>query len=263
MKYYYPQHIHGYARLREDGKTSWGDLHGGTGFDDFSARSFFSAVLPVLQFDTTKPTVLVYGCGTGPDACYLAERGFSVKGIDLIPAAIELAIQQAKLLSLDIDYAVQDICELSPDGEQYDVIVDSYCLQGIVTDADRDKVFSAVRARLKTEGYYLVSTAMFDEDRFSRDQVVDTETGIIYNRYGESRFLHPEGIIDAQTGIVYEILEESPDKYEDAVKIDGVWYLPNRRHLKAPAFRAELEAAGFNVLYQDNEYGGNVICALR
>jgi hypothetical protein len=34
----------------------------------------------------------------------------------------------------------------------------------------------------------------------------------------------------------------------------------NRRHLKPPALKAELEGAGFCVLYQDSGYGGNVIC---
>jgi 2-polyprenyl-3-methyl-5-hydroxy-6-metoxy-1,4-benzoquinol methylase len=263
MKYYYKEHILGYERIKAEGKESWNEIHGGVGFENFSSRAFLEKVLSWLRFSVPTPTALEYGCGTGPGACFLAERGFRVDAIDLIPTAIEMAKQFAKDRNLDINYEVRDICELPHEGRKYDMIVDSYCLQCIVTDADRDEVFSAVRARLKTEGYYLVSTAMFDAGRFSRDQIVDTETGITYNRYGESRFLHPEGIIDAQTGIVYEILEESPAKYENAVKIDGVWYLPNRRHLKAPALRAELEVQGFNVLYQDSEYGGNVICALR
>jgi len=54
-----------------------------------------------------------------------------------------------------------------------------HILQGIVTHADREKLFSVVRARLKAEGYYMVSTAMFDEDRFSEDRILDAKTGII------------------------------------------------------------------------------------
>lgn len=82
--------------------------------------------------------------------------------------------------------------------------------------------------------------------------ILDAETGWVYNKYGS-------GIINAKTSIVYIRLKESPDDYEEAVKIDGVWYLPNRRHLKPPALRAEVEAEGFKVLYQDC---GNIICAL-
>jgi hypothetical protein len=42
---------------------------------------------------------------------------------------------------------------------RYDLVLDSYCLQSIVTDQDRGAVFSAVRARLKPSGYYVISTA--------------------------------------------------------------------------------------------------------
>ena len=87
-----------------------------------------------------------------------------------------------------------------------------------------------------------------------RRLVLDAETGIAYNKYGKY------GIINAQTSIVYERLEDNPDNYDEAIKINGTWYLPNRRHLKAPALKAELEAEGFRVLYQEGEYGENVIC---
>ncbi|MFC1712296.1 class I SAM-dependent methyltransferase [Candidatus Poribacteria bacterium] len=254
MKYYYPEHISGYQRIKAEGKTAWNEIHGETGFENFSSRVFLEEALPQLRFSTTNPKVLECGCGTGPGACFLAERGFQVTGIDLIPTAIELAKQFAKERNLDIRYQVQDVCELSHEGEEYDMIVDSYCLQGIVTDRDREKVFSAIRARLKPEGYYLVSTAMFHKHEFSEDRVVDAETGIVYNRYGKDMF------INTQTSIVYEVLEGSPDDYEDAIRITGTWYLPHRRHRKPPALRAELGAAGFRVLYQSGEEGGNAIC---
>jgi hypothetical protein len=78
MKYYYPQHIQGYARVKAEGKTTWGELHGDTGFGDFSARGFLETALPTLRFNVQHPTVFNYGYGTGPDACFLAERGFRV-----------------------------------------------------------------------------------------------------------------------------------------------------------------------------------------
>lgn len=251
MKYYYPEHVKGYQRIKAEGKTAWNEIHGSTGFENFSSREFLEFALPKLHFSTPNPTVLKYGCGTGPGSCFLAERGFQVDGIDIMSTAIEMAKQFARERNLDIHYEVQDICELSHEGKKYDMIVDSYCLQGIVTDEDRKSVFSAVRARLKLEGYYLISTAIFDEERFCEEVYIwDAETGRVYNKYGD-------GIINARTSIVYIRLKESPDDYEEAVKIDSVWYLPNRRHLKPPVLRAEIEAEGFKVLYQ---YGGNVIC---
>jgi SAM-dependent methyltransferase len=251
VKYYYREHIAGYERVQAEGKTAWHEIHDGRGFDDFPSRAFLQAALPRLSFSATNPSALEIGCGTGVGACFLAERGFQVDGIDLIPTAIEIAVKVAAKRGLDIHYQVQDICELAPEGARYDMVVDSYCLQGIVLDEDRARVFSNVRARLEPEGYYLVSTAVFDENRLREETVFDQASGIVYKRYGEN------GIIDPETGVVYVELEEDPHEYEDAVSIQGTWYLPNRRHLRPSALRAELEQARFRMLDQD---GGNVVC---
>jgi SAM-dependent methyltransferase len=253
MKYYYREHILGYRKVRDQGKTAWAEIHGGEGFENFSSRGFLEVALPTLHFSSPYPLALEYGCGTGPGACYLAERGFRVDGIDLIPLAIEIAREQARLRGLEIHYAVQDICALPHDGVRYDLIVDSFCLQCIVSDTDRARVYAAVQARLGAEGYYLISTAIFDPGRVRQETVIDRETDIVYNRYGE------DGLIDLRTSIVLKLLDDPPEDYEEAVKVGGSWYLPNRRHLQPPALRAELEGTGFRVLYQD---GGHVVCVL-
>jgi predicted dehydrogenase len=104
-----------------------------------------------------------------------------------------------------------------------------------------------------SDNLLLISTAIFDEERFCEEvQILDAGTGRFYNKYGD-------GIIDAKTSIVYVQLDENPSNYEEAIKINDVWYLPNRRHLKPSVLRAEIEEVGFKVLYQD---GGNLICRL-
>ena len=257
MKYYYREHIRGYEKVKAEGKTAWAEIHGDIGFENFASRAFLEKVLPLLHFSVPHPMVLEYGCGTGPGSCFLAEKGFQVDGIDIVPLAIEMAKEFAEERNLTIHYEVQDICELPHEGKLYDLIVDSYCLQGIVTDEDRQKVFAAVRARLKAEGYYLVSSAIFDESRYRPDDIIlDTHNGVVYNGYGESL------IINMQSSIVYVRLEESPNNYEDAIQIDDAWYLPVRRHRKPSALKAEIEAAGFDVSYQDGE-GEHMICVLR
>jgi 2-polyprenyl-3-methyl-5-hydroxy-6-metoxy-1,4-benzoquinol methylase len=258
MKYYYREHALGYQKVKADGKTAWAEIHGHAGFENFASRAFLELALPRLHFPSPDPAALEVGCGTGPGACFLAVRGFQVDGIDLIPTAIDIAREQARVRGLEIHYQVQDICQLPHGGKQYNLIVDSYCLQGIVTDDDRAKVFAAVRARLKPAGYYLISTAMFDQARFREcKRVIDPATGIVYNRYGK------DGLIDLATHIVYSKLPEAPTDYGPAIEIDGDWYLLNRRHLTPPALKMELRSAGFDALYQDDEYGGNVICVLE
>jgi SAM-dependent methyltransferase len=258
VKYYYREHIAGYERVKAEGKLAWHTIHNGKPFDDFASRAFLEHALPLLELAEARPRAHEIGCGTGVGACFLAQRGFRVDAIDIIPAAIEIARKVAAERDLDINYEVGDVCELPLQGDRYDVIVDSFCLQAIVFDEERSRVFAAVRARLRPGGYYLVSTAMFDKERFGEDETVtDERTGVAYHRYGD------KGLIEAETGIVYIELGESPDLYEGATEIAGTWYLPNRRHLRPPALKADLEAAGFTVLYQDEEHGGHVICAPR
>ena len=74
MKYYYREHILGYQQIRAEGKTAWAEIHGYTGFENFASRAFLEKALPLLHFSVPHPTVLEYGCGTGPGACFLAER---------------------------------------------------------------------------------------------------------------------------------------------------------------------------------------------
>lgn len=230
MRYYFAEHQAAYRRLGREGLTQWNDLFEGDRTEDFEAfpnRAFLERALTRTTGD-----VLEYGCGTGAAACFLAARGFRVDAIDLIPEAITLARRFAQERGVAVNFGVQDVCAMPAGSKQYDVILDSYCLQSIVTDPDRANVLRAVRDRLKPNGHYILSTAMYDPDR-------------VYE--GDFRY-------DATTGICYE---KTPEPTTDAVQLDGSWYLPHRRHLQPEALRSELEANGLHVLSQE---GGDVIC---
>ena len=243
--YYWDEHAWAYRRITREGKTAWDDLHGGDGFDAFSHRDFLERVLPTLPLPAGpgQTRALEVGCGTGPGACFLAARGYRVDGIDLIPEAIALARRFAAERGLDVRYAVADVCALGPlpagAAPPYDLIVDGYCLQSIVTDEDRARLFAAVRSRLKPDGFYLVATAMYDPAR----------------EYG------PDSCYDAATGIAYGPVWDASEGNESAVRIGDRWYQPNRRHLTPAALAAELAGAGFRVLRQEGAHGGEVVCA--
>lgn len=263
MKYYYPEHLAGYQRMLGEGKRSWDEIHGqGHGFEFFSSRSFLEQILPRLSFETDTPRALELGSGTGPGACFLAQRGFSVDAIDLIPAAIDLARQIAAERGLDIRYEVMDVTELPHQGSQYDLIVDSYCLQGIVLDPDRRKVFAAVRARLKPRGTYLISTAMYTSRRHHPERSVRVHrSGKVLHRFDD------DGWFDPETAILYSPLLVllstpgfRPEDFPDAVQISGTPYLPRRRYWNPSQLRAELEDQGFRVLLQSGDLGQHVVC---
>lgn len=44
--------------------------------------------------------------------------------------------------------------------------------------------------------------------------------------------------------------------------INGFRRVPNRRHLTAPALRAELEGHGLRVLEQSGPMGGEIVCEI-
>lgn len=181
-----------------------------------------------------------YGCGTGPGACFLATRGFHVDAVDHIPRAISLARRVAAERNLRVHFAVQDICDLAEKEptEFYDMLVDSYCTQSIVTDADRARLFAAVRTRLKPTNHYLIPTAMFDPRR-------------LYD---------VEDLFNQQTGICYQAVQDIVVGDRDALLVGGTWYLPHRRHQRPNAIRDELGAAGFRVLRQSGALGGDLVC---
>lgn len=118
-------------------------------------------------------------------------------------------------------------------------MLDSYCLQSIVTDQDHRAVFSAVRARLKPSGYYVVSTALRVPERTYEPGSYDAATGICYREI-------PDGTVADQV-----------------VEINGRWHIPHRRHLSAEALRDELVSAGFDVLSLEGSDSANVVCCLR
>ncbi|MET9312125.1 class I SAM-dependent methyltransferase [Kribbella sp. NPDC003505] len=203
MRYYHPEHLAAYRRVEREGLTQWNDL-----FEEDRTGDF--EVFPNRAF---------------------LERGFRVDAIDLIPEAIRLARRFARERGLDVNFAVQDVCAMPATTKQYDMVLDSYCLQSIVTDADRSRVLAAVHDRLKPNGRYILSTAMYDPNRFYEDDF----------RY------------DATTGICYQ---KTTAPTADAVHLDSIWYLPHRRHLRPEALQAELERAG---LYVVSRQGGDVV----
>ena len=240
MRYYEAEHVEGYARVKADQLSQWSDLHQTlAGFDDFPNRACLDRWLPPVSTGS-RVRVLEYGCGTGPAACFLAARSYQVTGIDLVQDAIDLARRHATEQNVSVRFQVEDICRWNEDAaledrELFDVVLDSYCLQSIVIDSDRTRVIAGVRRRLKPDGRYLLSTAMFEPQR----------------DYGPDHY-------DPETGIVWS---PTTAPMEDGRRIGSGWYLPHRRHLTPAALRTELEGFGFCIIEQSAS-GGDVVCVV-
>ncbi len=264
QKYFYHEHLADYAMMKVRGLMSRGELYGDLSFSDFSSKAFLTETLPRLDVKAGA-RVLELGCGTGSGACFLAELGYQVHGIDVIPDAIDRAREIAAERGLDIRYDVMDVCHLPHEGKPYELIIDSYCSQGIVTDQDRAGMFSGVKARLAGKGYFLMSCSVFEQHRETPDrQIVDEVTGKMFTAFDGS------DLWDGDTETCYNRFhvdplrpDVGPEEYEGTMLVNGVWYIHRRRYRTPDSLRTELENHGFAVLEQNGEVTENAISTHR
>ncbi len=64
------------------------------------------------------------GCGTGDNAIRLASQGFEVTAFDLVPRAIDLALEKSRPLALKLQFRVADFRRLTPK-EPFPLVFDS------------------------------------------------------------------------------------------------------------------------------------------
>ena len=261
-RYYYHEHEADYAEVKAKGLKARGELYGDPNdFEDFSSKPFLEAILPLLDL-RPDARILELGCGTGPGACYLAGKGFHVDGIDLIPAAIETAREIAEDLNLTVGYEVMDVCNLPVQGEAFDLIVDSYCTQGIVKEEDRERMFRAVKGRLSKQGYFLLSCCVFEPDRENSEiRIKDSETGRVYTRFDK------RDLYDIETEICYslwrhrdQLPDAKPEDYDGTICINNNWYIHRRLYRTHQNLRVELESYELEVIFQGGDVMENAVC---
>ncbi len=69
-----------------------------------------AALMDLIESGKVKPCKAVdLGCGLGNYCIYLARKGFDVTGIDIAPAAIQLAKQNAKKRDIPVHFLVADL----------------------------------------------------------------------------------------------------------------------------------------------------------
>jgi 2-polyprenyl-3-methyl-5-hydroxy-6-metoxy-1,4-benzoquinol methylase len=245
LRYYQEEHESTYRDISQRGHDQWNDAFepGRWTYENFQNREFLEDVLAKIEPDSyTDFKVLEYGCGTGPAACFLAAAGLSVDAIDIVPDAIAIAKSKATSRNLHVNFSVADICvsDLQDLASAYDMILDTYCLQSIVLDDDRAAVVSAVRDRLKPDGYYVISTSLQKPHReISAGHFFDVQTDILYRTL-------PEGFMT-----------------DNVIDVDGMQMIPQRRHRTADGLRKELVENGFVVIDLGNNEAGDFVCRLK
>jgi 2-polyprenyl-3-methyl-5-hydroxy-6-metoxy-1,4-benzoquinol methylase len=75
----------------------------------------------------TRGRALDVGCGEGVYAAYLAQQGFSVVGLDFVPAALAAARTRAEQAGVEVELRECDVVDYEAPSA-FDVVLDSGCL---------------------------------------------------------------------------------------------------------------------------------------
>lgn len=113
----------------------------------------------IRQYSRPEVSLLDVGCGTGSHAFLLAERGYSVYGVDYNECVIEVA--RKRLMSSNdtfdsrVSFHQQDARKLKLD-QQFDVVTAMYNVIGYMTsNCDVSLMLSSIRRHLKTNGIFI------------------------------------------------------------------------------------------------------------
>ena len=99
--------------------------------------------------------VLDVGCGTGENSLYLAEKGFSVVGVDLSTRAIDAAKAKAIERKLKVYFRIANALSLDFKNGYFDNAIDSGLFHTF-NDNDRVDFASEIALVLKPDGRYFM-----------------------------------------------------------------------------------------------------------
>ena len=87
------------------------------------------------------------GCGTGRDAVYLSQRGWTVSGVDAVPRAIDAARRRAEAAGVQVNWVLGDVTQLQALalGGGYALVLDRGCFHGL-SDDERARYAAGVTA---------------------------------------------------------------------------------------------------------------------
>lgn len=100
-------------------------------------------------------SVLELGCGTGVEAIWLANQGFSVTALDGSPIAIDIARKSALEVGVDCNFIVQDFIDGDKMEDSYDFIFDRGFFHSFRTETERSYYAKRVSGLLNNRGVWL------------------------------------------------------------------------------------------------------------
>jgi|SRR5688572_4964445 len=109
----------------------------------------FDQLLALIEETRAVPlgSALDLGCGTGRWSVKLAERGWQVTGIDVVPRAIDAARHRADQAGVDVTFKEGDVTALRAAnvGSNFNLLLDIECFNHL-SDSDRSLLATEVHA---------------------------------------------------------------------------------------------------------------------
>lgn len=116
-------------------------------FSPWERRDVAATWQPILEGpDAPTPRrALDVGCGSGPDAVFLAQRGWKVTAVDAAEKAIGRAKERAIIDEVEVEWILGDVGNLDGLGLEpgYSLVYDFGCIQGL-PDAAREGAVSGL-----------------------------------------------------------------------------------------------------------------------
>jgi SAM-dependent methyltransferase len=129
----------------------------------------------VVEAESIAPCrAIELGCGTGTNAVWLAERGFEVTAVDLVPLAVEQAIDRAAKANVKVRFLSLDLLNLPDLGEPFDFLFDRGCYHAVRRE-DAAGYLNAVDRLLRSGARGLILTGNAKEPHDPGPPVVSEE----------------------------------------------------------------------------------------
>lgn len=191
------------------------------------------------QYNINGLKVLDVACGTGEFSVRLAQKGYTVTGIDLSDEMLVIAKEKADQSGVSIPFYQQNMIELET-GEQFDSIV-IFCdsLNYLHAESDVQSTFQRVYEQLKPGGLFMFDVhSVFKMEHVFAGQTfadVQDEVSYIWNA-----FEGPEPY-SVEHELTFFVKEEEANQYD---RFDEDHY---QRTYDMQKYVAWLEEAGFTV----------------
>ena len=157
-----------------------------------------------LELLPEKGRVLDLAMGNGRNAIYLAERGFTVEGVDISREAVDMAIESARQAGVSIDARVADLeSDCYIERNSYDVIICFNYLQR--------SLIPQIKEGIKAGGMVIYETFIVDQKQFGHPQNPDylLKHNELLDMFREFRCLrYREGVIDDKVAIASIIAQK-------------------------------------------------------